>query len=128
MNKSIYLLLILLLLLSACQGSAANVPVTGDDVLVTSLPLASPTPRPTALPSPTATATPLSAEDQAKNLAEAAAKAYFATLAQGDVNATAQQLSIFSLDAYNMTASDAAGALNIQRSAGTRWSNFQVLG
>src|SRR5512133_2092858 len=93
----LFLLLTSSLLLSACQGQPEQLPVTGDIFAETSLPLDTPTPRPSPLPSPTATATPLSAVDQARNQAEAAAQAYFKALEQGDVNDAAQQLSLFSL-------------------------------
>jgi hypothetical protein len=132
MSKSSFLLLLAILLLSACQVRTANVPNTGD--INTSIPdtqaaqnLFTPTPQPTPLPSPTVTATPLSTEDLARSQAAGALQSYFAALEKGDVNTAAQQLSIFSLEAYQMTAEDAAAALNTQRSAGTRWSNLQVL-
>ncbi len=121
-------LLLSTLLLSACQFRSTAVPVTGSfqDTLAVQ-DIYTPTPQPSPLPSPTATATPLSAGDLAKNQAAAALQTYFSALEKGDVNAAAQQLSIFSLEAYNMTADDAASALNTQRSAGTRWSNLQIL-
>jgi hypothetical protein len=130
--KKIAVFFLTLLLLSACQGPG-NVPVTGDTSesmmeTLTAQDMATPTPRPTLLPSPTATNTPLSQEAQAKAQAAAALQTYFAALEQKDVNAAAGQLSIFSLQAYNLTESDAASALNTQLSAGTRWSNLQVLG
>ncbi len=116
------------LLLSACQGRSPAVPVTGSiqDTL-SAQDIGTPTPQPSPLPSPTATATPLSADDQAKKQAAAALQSYFSALEKGDVDTAAQQLSIFSLEAYNMTTEDAAAALNTQRSAGTRWSNLTVL-
>ncbi len=130
MNKKTLLTVLLLsaLLLSACQGASTAVPVTGSiqDTLAAQ-DISTPTPQPSPLPSPTATSTPLSTEDLAKNQAAAALQTYFSALEKGDVNAAAQQLSIFSLEAYNMTADDAAAALNTQRSAGTRWSNLKIL-
>ncbi len=128
-------LLLSVILLSACQVRVGNgnVPVTGSstasaqDTAQAAQDLFTSTPQPTPLPSPTATATPLPAEELAKNQAAAAVQSYFAALEKGDVNAAAQQLSIFSLEAYGMTNSDAAAALNTQRSAGMRWANLQVL-
>ncbi len=129
----VFLLTIVLLttLLTACQGSG-NLPVTGSAQEIALQTLAAqdvvtPTPWPTLQPTPTATATPLSPEAQSQDQAAAALKSYFSALEQGDVNAAAQHLSTFSLQAYNMTATDAASALNTARSAGTRWSSLQVL-
>jgi hypothetical protein len=84
--------------------------------------------RPTRTPKAKATqASAKDAEPARLEQSAAAAKAYFAAVADGNSEAAAQLLSNFSLVVFEMTRGDAVSALQAQKIAGARWADLQVL-
>ena len=79
------------------------------------------TPLPTNTPAPTPTAT------SATNAAVQTVQQYFAALQNSDFAAASRLISVFSLRTFRMTAGDVIAALTTQKSAGTRWSDLQVV-
>lgn len=126
------ILVILALVLAACQTAQASTSVASVGLVAGSSPSnfnpaqsASATPTATAIvrptTTPTATALPVTAA------AENSAKAYFAALEKKDFSAAAQWVSIFSLSFAGMTRSDATSQLSKQSTAGTAWSGLQIV-
>lgn len=81
----------------------------------------------TQTPFPTNTTAPTPTATSVTNAAVQTVQQYFAALQNSDFAAASKLVSAFSLRTFRMTAGDVIAALTKQKSAGTRWSDLQVV-
>jgi hypothetical protein len=129
--KSSTLVLVLLIsavILSGClpQPGGAAPSTEPAAPLPTVPPAPTATRRNTPEPAPTPTPSPDPRQVQAAQ-AEETARAYFAALSAGNVDAAVDLLSSFSLTAFRMSRSDAVAALLAENIAGAGWSDLEIL-
>jgi hypothetical protein len=126
MIKLFTVLLLSVLILSACQAPAAQqMPVVEEQAATaTEKPL-----QPTATMVPTATEEPAEIVDPVQSElgeAEMLATSYFAAVANGKSDEAASYLSRFSLMVFEMTREDAVEALQTQKANGVKWSDLEI--
>jgi hypothetical protein len=127
MKKTIFIisvLMIMSLILSACQAPAA---AQGATVGATQIQTENVTPTlsvtKTIRPTLTGTSTPVSNA----SLAETSAKTYFKALQDQDFKKAADQVSDFSLTVFNLTRADLVDDLTAQLTKGAAWTGLDVL-